>query len=171
MRRRRSSSKNEFESGPPRLEQVERTVEVGVDERIHLGAIELFEPGAEPLERVGVLRSGELADLVGHRFPSVADVEGRSVGVHRSVHRIDGMDRDEVLHLGPGRVERVLEEVRHRQHGRAVVEPEALLGDHACPATGDGFTLDDRDVVPGTGEVRRGRQPAESGSDDDDSHR
>ena len=115
--------------GPPRLDQVERRVEVGVDERVHLGPVELLEPRAEPTERRGVLGTGELADLLGHRLATVADEQRRAVGVDGAVHRVDRVDRDEVLHLGAGRVEGVLEQVRHREDGRAVVETEPLLGD------------------------------------------
>ena len=153
---------HQLESRPPRLHQVERRVEVGVDEVRHLHAVELFEPVAEPTEGLGLLAVGELADLLRHRLASVAHEQGAAVGVAGPVHRVDLVDRDEVGHVGTGRFERVGQQVRHGEHGRAVVEPEPVLDDHAGAAAGDGVTLDDGDGVPRLRQVRRRREPTEA---------
>ena len=79
-----------------------------------------------------------------------------------------GSQLDVVGHLGAGGGEHVGEQVRHRQHGRPVVEPEPVALDDAGPAAGTVAALDDRDVVAVADEVGGGGEPAEPGADDDD---
>ena len=136
----------------------------------HLHPVELLQPVAEPPERLRLLGVGEPPDLLGHRLAPVPDEQRRAVGVHRPVHRVDRLDGDEVGHVRTGGVERVSEQVRHGQHGRAVVEPEAVGDHHPGTAARRRLALDDRDVVAPVGEVRGGRQSTEPGADDDDAH-
>ncbi len=165
-----SAELDEFEAGLPRLDQVEWRVEVRVDERIHLRPVQLLEPDTEATERLGVLVARELPDLLGHRLAAVAHEERGSVGIHRPVHRVDRVDRDVVLHLGTRSVERGLEEVRHREHRRPVVESETALGDHSGSAAGNRVTFDDGDVMAGTDEVGSGREPSQTCTNNNNLH-
>ncbi len=149
------------------MQQVERRVEVDVDEVGHLDGVELVQPGAEPLESGGVLWSGERLDLGEHLTAVVPDPQRRPVGVDGPVHRIDRPNRAVVGHLGPDRPERVGEQLGHRQHRRAVVEPEPGLGDQPRSPARDRLALDHGDVVSGGDQVGGGRQSTETGADDD----
>ena len=51
-----STELDQLESGPPRLQEIERRVEVGVDEGRHLDPVQLGQPVAEAPERGGFLR-------------------------------------------------------------------------------------------------------------------
>ena len=161
---------HEFEPRPPRLDQVERRVEVGVDERVHLGPIQLLQPVTEMTERLGLLGVGELADLLCHRLAAMTDEQRRAVGVHGPVHRVDRVDGDVVLHLGAARVERSFEQVRHREHGGAVVESEPVRHDHSGAPARNRVALDDRHFVARLDEVGRSGEPSQAGTDDDDPH-
>ena len=156
---------HQLEAGAPRPHQVERRVEVGVDEVRHLDAVQPLEPVAEPAERLRPRRPGEPADLLGHRLATVADEQRRPVGEARPVHRVDRLDGDEVGHVGAGGGEHVGQQSGHRQHGRTVVEPEP--GSAIIPARPPGtrVALDDGDVVTGLDEVGGGGQPTETGAD------
>ena len=68
----------------------------------------------------------------------------------------------------PAAREAALDEVGHRQHGRAGVEAEAAALEACRPAHRDRRRPRAPYVVPGAGQVAGGRQPAEAGADDDD---
>ena len=154
----------------PRLEEVERGVEVGVDVRPHLGGVQTFEPVREATEGVGFLLVREASNLFGHRFAPVLHHQGGAVCVAGPVHRVDRLDRHVIGHGGPGGDEGLLEEVGHGQHRRPVVEAETVRSDHAGAAAGDGLTLDDGDLVLALRQVCCSRESAEPGADHHDPH-
>ncbi len=161
---------DQLETGAPGLHQVERRVEVGVDERRHLRSVEIGQPVTKAPERGRVLRAGERPDLLGHRLATVAHEQCRPVGVDGPVHGVDRLDRDEVGHVGAGRVERVRQQIRHRQHRGPVVEPEPLGDHHAGATTRLARPLEDRDLVAAIRQMGRGRQPSQARTDHDDAH-
>ncbi len=95
-------------------------------------------------------------------------VQHRAVGVDGPVHRVDRAQLDVVGHLGAGGGEHGGEQIRHRQHGGPVVEPEPLALDEAGAAAGTIAALDDRHVVTVADEVSGRRETTEPRTDDDD---
>ena len=73
-----------------------------------------------------------------------------------------------VAHRRPDRRERLLQQIRHGQHGGPGIEDVAGRLPRARPAARHGLALDDGDLASGTGEVQGARQPGEPGSDHDD---
>ncbi len=57
-----------------------------------------------------------------------------------------------------------------QQAGQVVDTAGRVVGEHAGAAARDGFALEHRDVVAPADEVGGGRQAAQPGADDDDSH-
>ena len=93
----------------PRLHQIEWRIEIDVDERSHLRAIQLLQPYAEVEERRGLTSVGESPDLFGHRLTSVQHLELRAIGIDGPIHRIHLFQGDVVAHLTTNGVERSLE--------------------------------------------------------------
>jgi len=162
---------HELQRVSPRLHQIERRVEVGVDERRHLRLVKLLEPGAKFVERRRLDFVGESRDLLGHCLASVAHEQFAAVFVDRAVHRVDFLQCDEVAHLGARGVERVFEKARHGHDRRAVVEAEAMRGHDSGAAARHVVALEERHVVTAAREMCRGRQSTESGADHDHVHR
>ena len=119
---------------PPPTRQIEHRVEVGVDEVRHLDAVELGEPVGEPLEGIRRPESAEPADLLTHRGASMTHVEHGSVGEPRPIHRIDWLAAHVRRHVTSRGSEHVVQQTRHRQHGRPVVQSEAVALDRGPPA-------------------------------------
>ena len=156
-------------AGPPAAHEVERRVEVGVDEVRHLDPVQLGQPVGEAPERGRRgrrRRTRRISSVIASRPWRTWSTEPSAND--GAVHRVDRAQLDVVGHVGAGGGEHVGEQPGHRQHGRAVVEPEPVALDDAGPAARAVAALDDRDVVAVADEVGGGGQPAEAGADDDD---
>jgi hypothetical protein len=158
------------ERRPQRADEIERRVEVAVDEVRHLELVQRGEPAHEAIEGGRLPRAARRADLLGHRLTPVAHVDDGAVAEAGPVHRVDRVQREQLGHVGPGGGERLGEQRRHREHGRPGVEPVAVALDSAGAATGHRVPLDDGHVVSAPGEVAGGAEPAEAGADDHDVH-
>ena len=156
---------HQFQRVAPRAGEVERRVEVGVDERRHLCLVQLLEPVAELDERRRFYFVGESGNLFGHRFATVPHEQLAAIFVDRAVHRVDFLDLHVVGHIRAGGVERIFEQIRHGEHGRAVVEAESVRCDEPSSSARNVVAFKQRHVVAASCEVGSGRQAAESGAD------
>ena len=155
---------------PPRPQQIERRIEVDVDEVGHLDPVEALQPVGEAAERLRVRGPAERPDLLGHRLATASDVQGRTVAEHGAVHRVDRVEAHEVGEVGTGRGERGAEHLGHRQRRRTGVELESRLGEHAGTPTRNRIALQHGDLMTAVAQVSGGGQAPESGAHDDDSH-
>ena len=89
--------------GRERADEVERRVEVAIDEVRHLELVELGEPVAEAVERGRFAGPAHRTDLVGHRLAAVPHVQDAPVGERRPVHRVDPVQRQHVGGVDAGR--------------------------------------------------------------------
>jgi hypothetical protein len=149
-------------------EQVERAVDVAVDEVGHLQLVELGgEVDVAPVAG-SLLGSDHDRDLVGHRVHVGVHVQLRPVGEVGAVDRADRGQLQPVGHLFADAGEGVLDQPRHRQDGGSGVEPVARLGDHPRTPARDVLALEDRDGATGAGQPEGGAQAGQSSADDDD---
>ena len=155
---------------PPRTQQIERRIEVDVDEVRHLDPVEALQPVGEAAERLCVVRSAERPDLLGHRLAAASDVQRRTVVEHGAVHRVDRVEAHEVGEIGTGGGERGAEHIGHRQRRRTGVELEPRLGEHAGAPARNRVALEHGDLMAAVAQVSGGGEPTESGADDDDAH-
>ncbi len=149
------------------MEELQRGVEVGVDEAAHLGAVEPFEPVPQPPVARRLGRSRESFDLGLHGVRFGVHVESAAVG---EAGAVGGVQRDEVepvAHVFADGGEGGLGEVRHGQHGGPGVEPVSAALQQPGPSAGPVRPLHDRHPPPGAEEMERGGQPGEPGPDDD----
>ena len=151
-------------------EQVERGVEVAVDEVRHLGHVQVLQPVHEAVEGGRVHRAAGVGDLVPHGLAAVADPDRGAVGELGPVGRVQPSHRQQLVQVRVDRAQGVGDQVPHGQHRRPGVEGEAVADQLPVPAAGDVLPLDHGHLVPASGQVAGGGQPGQSGSDDDDSH-
>ena len=162
---------HEAAAGPPAAHEVERRVEVGVDEVRHLDPVQLGRASRRSARTPPPRRGPANA-----RISSViASRPWRTWSTEPSAYTAryigsTGRSVDVVGHVGAGGGEHVGEQAGHRQHGRPVVEPEPVPLDQPGPPAGPVAALEDGDVVAVADEVGGGGQPAEPGADDDDAH-
>jgi len=160
--------------GQVRRQQVEGGVDVAVDEVLHLVAVELGDEVDVLQVALGLGRSADPLDLVGH-LPDVGlDVQRRPVRVVRAVERVHRLELEPVLELLAHAVEGVGDEVRHRQHGRAGVEAVGPVTgrrghlEQAVAATGDRFALQHGHLTAGAHQAEGRGQAGQARPDDDD---
>ena len=161
---------NEPKRGPERAGEVERGVEVAVDERRHLELVQLRQPVAEPMELARPRASREVADLVRHRVAPVTHVQRRAVFEAGAVHGVDGVQREEVVHVRADRREAVADELGHRQHRRAGVEAVAAHLERTGAPAGDRRAFEHQHVVPASAQMTRRAEAAEARADHHHSH-
>ncbi len=155
--------------GQVQADEVERGVEVAVDEGAQLVAVEVADE-VDVAPQAGRLGGAAGALHLGRHHLDVAmHVDRRAVGEGGPVQRADRPQVEPVLDLLAETVEAVGDQVGHRQHRRPDVEPVAALGDvvddHPGPAPGYRLALEHRDPPPSAGQAHRGRQPGQSGAD------
>ena len=149
-------------------QQVERAVDVAVDEVGHLQLVELRGEVDVAAVAGGLVRADDLGDLVGHRLDVGVHVELRAVGEVGPVHRAHGGQLEPVGHLLADAGEGVLDQARHRQDRGPGVEAVARVLDHPGTPTRDGLALQDRHVPAGARQPKRGAQAAQPSADDHD---
>ena len=160
LRREPAETADRHELGEVLGEQVDRRVDVGVDEVAHLVAVER----RDEVDVAAVARSlggGDHAlDLVGHRVDVGVHVELGAVGVEGAVERLDGDEVEPVVHVLADGGERVADQVGHREDGRSGVEAEAGVLDEAGSPAGDALALEDGDLRPAPASRRAHERPA-----------
>ncbi len=104
-------------------------------------------------------------DVGGHPRRVAMHVESAAVGERSAVCGVDGHQFQSGRAVFADGREGVVDDVRHRQHGRPGVQPVAADVDAADPAAGYRVALDDRDLASSTGEVQCGRQSRQPGAD------
>ena len=148
-------------------QQVERGVDVAVDEVAHLVAVELgHEVDVAPVPRC-LVRAADPLDLVGHRVDVAVHVQRRAVGVERAVERRHRVEVQPVLEPLADAVQGVGDEVRHREDRRTGVEAVAVDLEEPRPPAGDLLALEDRHLPAGAEQAQGGGQPAEPRTDHD----
>ncbi|KDF01671.1 hypothetical protein Y900_022740 [Mycolicibacterium aromaticivorans JS19b1 = JCM 16368] len=154
-----AESADRGQPGQLRGQQRQRGGEVGRDEAVELQPVELGEPGTEALVAGGLIRAGELLDGGRHRCGVGVHVQRAAIGEGGPVGGGDLHEVQMVGHRCTDGGERVLDDVRHRQHGRPGVD--AVAGDVGLPhpTAGEPVTLDDGDRSPATGQLHSSRQP------------
>ena len=156
---------------PPPTRQIEHRVEVGVDEVRHLDAVELREPVGEPLERI---RRPELRRTGRSPHPSRRVHDARRARIRRrTVARYigsTGLQRTYDAMSRPAAANTSCKQTRHRQHGRPVVQSEAIALDEARPPARAVASLQHGHVVPIADQVGGRRKAAQTGADDRDAH-
>ena len=152
LRREPPESAESHEAGQIGCDQVERGVDVAVDEVAHLEPVEL----ADEVDVAAIARCFRAAahalDLGGRRVGVGVDVKRGAVRVERAVERVDGLQVQPVLHPLSNAVERVRDQIGHREHRRAGVE--AIPGKLQHPGTSarGGFAFQQRHLPAGAGE-------------------
>jgi hypothetical protein len=106
-----------------RPEQVERRVEVRADAPVPLHRVQPAEPDAQSQVSEGRVVAGELPHGRGHHRGIGVHVQGRAVGEAGAVGRVEGDQVEVVRTPCPNRGERLVQQHRHRQHGRSRVQP------------------------------------------------
>ena len=153
-------------------EQVERRVDIAVDEVGHLVSVELGDEVDVAAVPRGLLRSDDVADLLGHLIDIGVHVELGAVGIERAVERRDGCELEPVGHVLADAVEGVSDEIGHGEHGRAGVDVEGarsgLQFNATRAATGHVLALQHGDFAPCAGKTHRRGESAEACPDDDD---
>ena len=172
LRRQLAEPADGDELGEVGGDEVERGVDIAVDEVLHLVAIELGDEVDIPAVAGSLVRTDHRADLLGHLVDIGVNVEHGSVGVERSVERRYRLEREPVLHGLADCVEAVGDEVGHREDGRAGIEPVGAISRLDVQAPGpparNRLALEDGDRAARSCEPHRGREPGEARTDDDD---
>ena len=149
-------------------EQIERGVEIAVDERAELEAVELGEVGEVAAQRDGLGRPAEGGDLSGERVGIGEDVQVRAVGELRAVGRRQGQERQPLLELLADRAERVGQDLGGGEHRRAGVEGVPRPLHPPGPPARALAALDHGHLAAGAAQPQRRGEPGEAGADDDD---
>ena len=131
--RPRSERTDSHEAGelPGAARHVRQPADITGDETVELEPVQLRRPGHETPVAVGIGRSAETSDLVGH-VPHVGPNRERTpVGEPRPIGGIEPHERAEIVQVGSDRGKCGSDEIDHRHHGRAGIEPETLMVDQA----------------------------------------
>ena len=157
--------------GPRRPGQVERRVEVAVDEVGQLEAVEVGQPVAEASEGGGLGRAGARRGSRRSSPPARATPAARCRRRSRpgTWGRPGGACRCSSM-SAPAAAKRVDQDAGHGQHAGPGVEPVAVGLEQPGPAARDVAPLEDLHVVAPPGQVAGGRQAPQAGPDDDDAH-
>ncbi len=105
---------HQVERRPDRVQQVQRRVEVRVDEVRCLHPLEPGEPVGEATELAGCVGADDLPDLPGHPLAAVPHPQLGPVVEGGAVHGVDRAQGDEVVHLGAHRLEAAAQQVWDR---------------------------------------------------------
>jgi hypothetical protein len=135
------------------VEQVDRAVEVAVDEVV---AFQLPHPAGEVDEAqvaVGLPVTADPGDLGGHPGGVGDHVEGRAVRVVGPVRRVQRDQFQPVPQLLADRAERLGDQTGHGQHRGAGVELVPAEAVAAGPAAGPGLAFDDGHLAAAAGQV------------------
>ena len=144
--------------GKLRGEQRQRRGEVGRDETVHLQPVQLGQPVPQPQISGSLIGTGELLDGGRHRGGIGVHVKGAAVGERGAVGRIGRHQFDVVTHRRADSIEGVLDDVGHREHGRAGVDLVAADIGLAHPAARVSVTLHHGHRASASGELQGGRE-------------
>ena len=147
-------------------DQLQRRVQVAVDEVRQLGAVQLAQEGHEAAVAVRVARAAHGRDLGRHVLDVGADVDARAVGEAGPVGRVQPVQGEPVGQLLADGVQRRGEQLRHGQHRRSGVEGVAAVADQPAPPAGDRLALQHGHLAARTGQVQRRREAAQARADD-----